>query len=243
MSDRERLLDLYLDDQLEAEERAAFEQRLESDDELRELVNIQGRIDGALREHAAGAPDPAAVLTRAAEAGQKGGQILRPPFWRRPLSLVAAAAVLLLLANLAWKATQTPDQVAAAPMTFDALYHKEIADGFKPAWVCETDEEFQGYFKSVVGQPLALGEAEGVEAIGLAYVVTPLSNRTLVLLAKVDGKESIVFVDRLSLDSPEVSKLGADTQLKLHRAVIGQLVLYELSPFDQPRALKVLRQP
>ncbi len=119
--------------------------------------------------------------------------------------------------------------------SFETVYRDEIAAGFQPRWVCETDEEFAATFGDRFGQKLLLAQLpDEIQAVGLSYAHT-LTRRTIHLLAQVQGQPVLVFVDQ-----PGRGGEAAMTQaggLSLHRRQLGRLVLFELSPFDEPLLL------
>ena len=119
--------------------------------------------------------------------------------------------------------------------SIETVYLDEIAAGFQPRWVCETDEEFAATFGDRFGQRLLLAPLpDEIEAVGLSYANT-LTPRTIHLLARVQGQPVLVFVDR-----PGRGGAAALTQvggLSLHRRRLGRLMLYELSPFGEPLLL------
>ncbi len=119
--------------------------------------------------------------------------------------------------------------------SFETVYRDEIAAGFQPRWVCETDEEFATTFGDRFGQRLLLAPlTDEIQAVGLSYAHT-LTPRTIHLLARVQGQPVLVFVDQ-----PGRGGAAAMTQaggLSLHRRRLGRLVLYELSPFGEPLLL------
>ncbi len=119
--------------------------------------------------------------------------------------------------------------------SFEMVYRDEIGAGFQPRWVCETDEEFADTFGDRFGQKLLLAPLpDEIQAVGLSYAHT-LTRRTIHLLAQVQGQPVLVFVDQ-----PGRGGAAAMTQaggLSLHHRRLGRLVLYELSPFDEPLLL------
>lgn len=238
----EALLDRYLDGLLAGSEKAAFEQRIARDKELKNQVDLQRRLDGALVRTLPPAPDARALL----DAARAERKVLRPTFGRRALvAAVSLAAVLLVaLAVYSFVVPDAPkkDKVAKLPhRTFEQAYSERLQGGFKPDWVCNDEVELVASYKKAVGQPLRVAKLDsGIEMLGLAYFNT-MSPWTIAFLAKVDGKEVIVFADPLSYD--EQPKLGEGSKLHLHKRIIDKVVLYELSPFDEARVLKSFEKP
>ena len=116
--------------------------------------------------------------------------------------------------------------------TVASAYEYEVANGFEPVWVCETDEEFANTFDEAFGQAILLDPLpDDIAAVGLSYSFT-LSKNTIMLLARVDDAPVLVFVDKDA--GHEVPSVPSTIDLSLHKRVIGPLVLYELTPHDEP---------
>ena len=119
-----------------------------------------------------------------------------------------------------WRAMQT-------------VYHDLVTEGFEPLWVCKDDQEFADSFRSTYHQGLLLTEMPpGTTTLGLSYC-NSLTARTTCLLATAGGEPVVVFVDRIERDQPQSAPEG----LHLHRRQIDRLVLYELSPLEEPAVL------
>jgi hypothetical protein len=237
MTDRERI-DRYLDGQLDAGERASFEAALAHDSSLRAEVELQRRIDGAL-EAAVPHGDPDAILARA-----RAAVVARP----RPRRLVRVALVLgvflLVLGALAWWLAPAPEEAPQGykrgpPRPLEVIYADRVQTGFKPDWVCKDEKEFADTFKKELGVPLAFAPTPQVAMVGLAYT-TSLSSQTVAFLAHVDGREVIVFLDTIKHDSHP--KLPAGSTLHIFRSELGGLVLYELTPLDEPHAAALFKE-
>ncbi len=251
--DGEQGIEAYLDGQMTASERESFERELEKDAALRTEVERQKRIDGSLSGLFA-APSAEGVLSRvrAQRAGARGrpteaatvGTQARP-WLLRGLGVAAVIGIVAVGGWLVWKSYfQEPDmvQLTSGPWrSLETAYHDAIRDGFEPLWVCETQDEFMETFRYRVGQKLYLDETpEEIQAVGLSYMNT-ISSDTVVLLARVREKEVLVFVDRYQQDKPQ--ELSPESGLHLFRDRIGDLVLYELSPFDESYVLEYLDVP
>ncbi len=239
----EALLDRYLDGQLPAKEKAAFEQRIAKDAELRKQVELQKKIDSAVIRTLPPPPSAKEVLERARGEQKK---IVKPAFGRRRIVALVSLAAVLLVAVLAYlfvfgEKPVEPGKVAKLPhRTFEQAYAERLAKGFKPDWVCNDEAEFMASYKKAIGQPLKVAKTDpGVVMDGLAYFNT-MSPWTIGFLAHVDGKEVLVFGDPLSYD--ENPKLTEGSKLHLHKRVIDKVVLYELSPFDKPRVLPLFER-
>ena len=237
MTDRERI-DRYLDGQLDAGARASFEAALARDSSLRAEVELQRRIDASL---AAGVPrgDPDAVLERARQTRARRART------RTLVRVGVVLGVFLAVAGaLAWWLAPAAEEAPPAykrgpPRPLQVIYAERVQTGFKPDWVCKDDKEFADTFKKEVGIPLAFAPTPTVGMVGLAYT-TSLSSQTVAFLARVDGREVIVFVDTIKHDSHP--KLPADSKLHLFRSELPGLVLYELTPLEEPHVAALFKE-
>lgn len=243
-------LDLYLDGLLPPAERAAFERRLDAEPALAALVARQRSIDACLKKQFA-PPDfgPAIAPLSVSPNGQATGMRLSPespghiPHRRK---FLAAAAVIGLLAFFGWRFSgyfaPVDDRYAPKPWrSLEAIYQEKVASGFQVDWECKDDEEFSNTFRSRLGQHLLLAQLPpNVQSLGLAYC-NSISPNTVFLLARVDGREVIVFADRLFDDKPQPPLRTAG--LSLFRREIDSLVLYELTPSAEPKVLPHFYNP
>jgi hypothetical protein len=167
----------------------------------------------------------------------------------RPLAIAAMLALLLGVPAMTWlwwdmlefgrPRVQYADTRAVA---LDVAYNEQLnAKRFKADWVCKTDDEFSNYFRDRLGQPLKMKPLTGnVADWGVSYTggITP---KTMGVLARIDGQPVVVFVDRRDADKGE--SFSAPCHLNMFRREVGELVLYEVSPFDQPRMLDLFYLP
>jgi hypothetical protein len=161
--------------------------------------------------------------------------------------LAAAALLALSAAGLwySWNRTRPAavvDVYAPQPWRdFAAVYHDMLREGFRPAWVCRTEKQFETAFMRQLRQPLLLAALPShVTAGGISYSHT-LSEKTMTVLGRVEGEPVLVFVDRVEVDRlpPPPPPPG----LNLFRRVVDDLVLYELTPLDHPGVLPLLYNP
>ncbi len=239
----EHTLEAYLDGLLEGPDREAFERRIEEQPDLQAAVRQHRAVDSALKRVIGPPPvarlDPAGDAAGPARAPATGG-------WRLAVKRLAVAAALAGGVFGAWQiySVLSPDAGGYQPMAWRSLetvYRNEIESGFEPSWVCENDEEFRQSFSKSHGQPLLLAQLpDRVSALGLAYC-NSITLKTTYLLATVEGEPVIVFVDRRDRDPGQTLSPGSD--LHLYSRHVGSLVLYELSPLDQPRLLDHFYDP
>lgn len=235
-------LDLFLDGQLAGEPLAAFERALASDASLRDRVERQRAINDSVRRTfrptVAIGPE---LAERLKALGANTSAMNDPPApikvdfggrWRL-VKFAAAAIVLITLSIAAWQMNM-PTGGGGLPRTDLAeLYQKAVEGGFKPAFVCTTDHEFATTIADRFGQPMLVAAAPNIELIGWAYgpnyKALTLTRDTLVLLAKVDQKPTLVFIDRRDKATrpPKFSRTGG---LSMHKKELGDLIMYEVIP-------------
>ncbi len=239
-------LDAYLDGMLDEDERRALEANINHEAQLRAAKCQQEAINESLRR-AFTPPHPEDCL-----AGIKGelsaAEISLQRIGRGVIGRRAAIAALLAIVAFGawhtwveWRGNAPRDLYAPQPWRgFATVYEDRLAGGFMPDWVCRDDRQFRRTFAKQLGQPLLLAPLPpDIQMGGLAYsnTVSPL---TINVLMHVSGKPVIVFVDRKEKDS---SIAAPPEGLHLFRGEIGDLVLYEMSPLDEPRVLSYFRQP
>lgn len=243
----DRQLDAYLDGVLRPHEQEAFVQRLSREPSLGVEVERQGMIDDALKRlfmppNIQGALERLTTLIDSAQVATAVAPSAKKQRWSPKARLAIAAAVALGTVSV-WLnrdlllPTRGVDPYAPQPWRSPAVaYQFEVDRGFSPDWVCETDRQFRAAFQRRFNQPLLLGELpDGVAAVGLAYR-NVITSRTVVLLARVGETDVLVLVDRADADSGQSVALSSD--LHLHRRLLGELVLYELSLLDKPHLLR-----
>lgn len=228
MSPREvEHLERYLDGLMQPGERAQFERELAESASLREQVELQGRIDAGLRR----LMEPGAAL-EASEEVVVVGRLWRPAW-------VAAAAVIAVVAAAGWWLMTRPP---SGPDPLEAEYRQIVAAGFEPHVVCTTDEQFRDWVYNKFGEPLQPRPDRG----GVQYVgwnsSRVLSSYSGLLLARAEGAESVVLIDRTISEDKRLPR-PADPGLHQYRRVVGGLVLYEITPLDHPAVLDSLMRP
>jgi hypothetical protein len=238
-SDRSNL-DAYLDDVLSASERAQMTREISVSRELQAEVELQSRIDESLRRSFSPATVPEELLAKL--QGSPTPDRNAPRSHRRRLTLaVTALAAMLVWGVLGWQylasRTRAPRYNPNAPLA--TIYESQLAAGFRPKWVCDDDREFASTFLTRQGQGLLLGAMpRGSKMVGLTYC-GGISRYTTTMLARVGDAPVMVFVDRVSADTHP--RLPPDERkLHLFRKELGSLVLYELTPLEQPRVMDYL---
>jgi len=247
------MLEQYLDGLLAPSAHVEFEQAVSTNSSLRAQVEQQSAIDRELRRLFA-VPAWESVFQRSVAAKENGrvarGEALAPPksklgLFRRGVAVAAAAAILLVAIWRVWTVVAPPPvdgrYAPQAWRSLETVYRDKLAAGFSVDWTCKDDDEFQATFRKVLGQPLLLAPLPpDVQSLGLGYCnsITP---NTVFHLARVDGREVAVFVDRLTAD--QAPPALSDPTLHLFRRAIDELVLYEMTPLGEPRMLGLFYTP
>lgn len=260
---QEQLIERYLDGTLSAHERREFEQRVQSDSALMEIVERQQAIDASLKRlfqppKAAGE----AALSRSVAAGRPvyslNGQADRSDnvscddyhqtrlrFFSRANRLRFAAALLLFLGGASFLLLRSgPGKVAPPPVVLVSVnraYSDALAGGFAPEWVCETDQQFAMMLYHRLFQAMLLDETPpNVQILGWRYVYS-LSPETMMLLTRVEDKPVAILIDQACHAGQ--AKFDSGEGVSLFRRQVGELVLLEVTPLDHPAVLEHFYQP
>ncbi|MCA9265999.1 MAG: hypothetical protein KDA60_19195 [Planctomycetales bacterium] len=237
----------YLDDALSPAEMAEFEVMLREDASLAEKVELFRQIDAGLQRmfrtqpacdafvgellDPAGAADPATTsLSSPQQAGVRRTS-RRAWYWA-----VAASLPWLVVGWYFWPTSD--DAPLFTPTPLSSLYRETVQRGFRPYYECHDLDRFAATFAQRQGKLVQLAEMpEGRRMLGLSYT-GGLSRDTTAMLCVVDEQPVMVFVDRLAADQPEMTR--SDNSVLVFRREEQGLVFYEVTPFDEPRAMEFL---
>lgn len=238
---RDDQLEAYLDGALDDADRAAIDEILRTDANLRRQVELQARIDSSLarvfRIEAPAADRVAAMLTAASRNEPRAPASSVRLGWAAAILIAAAGIGWLIGANPFTRSGKDDRFFAARPLT--ELYQESVANGFEPGYQCEDADRFAAAFERRQGVPLKLLRLPvGMKMLGLAYI-GGLSPDTTAMLAQVDGQQVMVFVDRADVDQPDVTSQG-DDRLHVFRQDRDGLVFYEVTPLGRPRMIEFL---
>lgn len=230
-------IEAYLDGALIGAALVEFQRRLADEPELRDELAGQERINAGLRRVFA---PPRVEMPAAASAASSGWR-----FPRRYLAYAAAAGIALVAVTIYQfnPPLRTPPTRFMPPV---GVYQTLMNQGFKPSFVCTTDEAFASTVKEKFGQPLLVGATDGIQLLGWGYgsdyAGVTLSRDTLVLMAMVDGKETVVLMDKKSRDR-KMESPPAESGVHMFRGEVGDIVLYEITPSDRPTVLPRMYDP
>lgn len=241
-------IDAFLDDHMDPAERQAFLELLDQDPRLRAQVDRQKKIDESIRRLCGGAAIEG--LTARVEAAIANEPVAHPTIgmtasrWR---GLAVAALVGLALVSVwySWnlvKPTPAVDVYQPQPWrSFATVYYDTLRDGFKPAWICRNEKQFETAFARQLHQPLLLATLpSGITAGGISYSNT-MTPGTINVLGRVNGTPVMIFVDRVAADMGPLPPPPPD--LHMFRREIDDLVLYELTPLDKAEVLPYFYRP
>lgn len=229
------LIDAYLAGELDAAAGAAVEQRAGADPAFRAELESQRALQQQLR---AVFEPPAMGLSDVPGSTPAVVGRLGPRRWWIG---VAAAAAVVALGVTGYLMTRSED--LSGVRTPDQVYATIVRRGFKPAIVCPNDPaEFARLVKGRLGVALTpmLAADSGIALTGWGYQSdwgTPLGPGTMMLLAKKGDAKIVVFIDRVKNDRTMPEPGGGK---HLYRKTTGELVLYEISPLNEPIVLPAL---
>jgi hypothetical protein len=234
-------LDAYLDDVVTGPERARMAREISASRELQAEVALQERIDASLQRSLSPGAIPQDLLAKLRENAPTARTV--PLLRRRRVTWIAATAAALAWGALAWQYLYLSDNSKTsrydATIPLATIYHKQVAAGFQPKWVCDDDREFASTFLARQGQGLLLAAMPpGSKMVGLTYC-GGLSRYTTTMLARVGDAPIMVFVDRMGAGPPPQPP-ASQSGLHLFQKELGSLVLYELTPLGEPRVMDYL---
>jgi hypothetical protein len=212
-----------IDELIDRGDGEALARAAQANQSVRRHVEVQARIDQALRREFS-EPDLAIRLPDRTKV-----------WWQKWLPMAAAAVV--LLAGLAgwryWVVSNRPDILGP-------VYHRIVEAGFKPDAVCTTDEEFSGWTRQYLRQAMyPTSRPAGLEYVGWSSG-RAVGRVSAILLARVEGQPVIVVMERTDrLDFPPGRV--QDPALHLYRRQIGDVVLFEITPISHQTILPVIQ--
>ena len=231
-------VDQYADRLMDAAARAQFEREAAADAGLADEVAMQKWIDGEIRGLYAYEPVPARV------AAPIPMPRVHSKAWK---ALAIAATLLIAVAGIWYTVTQRHTGTKQPQFGFippDQVYAKLVAD-WTPEEVCTENDKFQAAVAKRLGSPLGLEATPEVQALGWTYTGRfrgkIIGDKTMILLTNVGPARVMVLMDQARSDRT----LAADpaSKLSVFRRQIGELVVYEVTPLEQPKVIGHLYNP
>lgn len=231
---------------LSTEERDRLVKQAATDAELANAVERDIQLDATLLRAFA----PPAATFRGTKAGEarvelnaraSGESHANEPspvrLRRRAMWLTLAATVAWGFLGWQWFIRTKDREIAFVQRPLTEIYETCVAGGFQPYWICEDDAVFAETFRRRQGVSLELRDLPpGSSMAGLSYLAG-LSRESTSMLAHVDGRPVIVFVDRVERDWRPPVGHDARTGLNVFRTERAGLALYEVTPLAEPHLL------
>ncbi len=264
-------LDLYVDGLLDDERRAAFERQLFADPELATELERQRSLDARLTAAFPVPEDSAAIAQGALTGGPRPHARGRRLSSLRVAAAASLLAAVGLWAVGSFDAVDAVDEApdvfvdAGGPgpaiddpvdlvprverpglgvpegeqgcAAFGGLYAELADDWRRAAAACGLPHDLARHFQDSLGQELLV---DATDEIPIEGPFTIARWPTTTLLASPQQPEPIlILVDELARDPRPVLEAGSPAHL--FRRELGDLVLYELTPWDTSRALGLFR--
>ncbi|MEO0475070.1 MAG: hypothetical protein AAF085_03740 [Planctomycetota bacterium] len=243
-------LEDYMDGRMTAEQRAAFQQRIEDDPVLAAEFKLQQRVDDAIgRLHAADMQRVASTRDAMLDRLRQGSpaEMTEPvKASRSPVFRWAAfggiAAVIALAAILLFSSIGPNDSYEDMQFVEVAtVYQDEVEAGFAPDWVCD-NQRFTETIQEKLGRTVALSPMpDDRRMLGLSYVPRARQD-SVVMLGQYSDQDVLVFFDLAEL-ADEFYALEVNDGLYVHQRDLGDLRMIEVSPEEMPVFLDYVSRP
>lgn len=202
-------------------------------------LDVQRQIDDRLRQLFTSRPPSHEQLVLQLRRGVATGQVPASSpqpnrrSWWGVAAVAAAAAMLVAAVGLSlWLSGGRIDEPVFAARPLAEIYRETVASGFEPYYECHEADRFAATFDRRQGMPLALRPLpEGARMLGLSYP-GGLSRDTTAILADVQGRPVMVFVDRAEVDQ-RLAASDVGPKLNVFRDERHGLVFYEVTPLPQ----------
>lgn len=249
------LIDAYLDGRLSKQQHARLLDLARQDSSVAAMMDAATRAEGSLHRSftlPADVPLPSSIERSPTASGPPLRRPTHPPaaekagFLRgRPRWMYAAAAAILLAGVLAYMLNSglggswlLPSTSARSGPTAAGVYAALKKKSFRPAFICENDEQFASFLAERFGHGAVIQRADNVRIVGWDYADGLLGEATAVILALSEGKNIVLFVDE-SRCKRSIAPPG--NGMKMHRAVVNGLLFYEISDAAEPVVLPLIR--
>ena len=240
-------LERYLDGQLSPEENAEIEAHLRSNPIAARQVKMQHQVDERLRANFV-APAMTAqriekllcdeTMVAARDSSQQRSKTERN---RRLVIVASVIAASIAIAYFSRFGIHPEVKPYFEPRSLVAIYNETVDQGFRPYYFCEDADRFAMTFAKRQQTPLVLEELPADRhMVGLSYP-GGLSRDTTAILCYADQKPVVVFVDRGEYDNESVVAFQENQGLYVHKRLLSDLVIYEVSPFPESKFTDALR--
>lgn len=223
-SDVASLIDSYLDGMLDEAQRSAFEAELARNAPLRAALELQRKIDASLR--ASFAPEAVAIPSDAAPAPFAIGVKKDRFAWLRVAALVALVGLAVFTYYMR---SHFMSDGRLAPI---AAYEQIRLEQFSPQIVCTTEADFRRFARNRYGREFAVRTVPGLMLTGWSYDPIVLGENSSSLLAKLDGQDIVVFMDKEGEDRSLA--LAQKHGLHVFKKRAAGMVFYEVTPRETP---------
>lgn len=231
----QRLADLYsyLDGEMDASQRSAFEARLDQDESLRRLLAEARGIEAVIKADAQPVLESVPPLSHPWKKAKPSEQSKAP-------SRLLWIAALLLVGVAVFRFLPSP------PPALDGwdLYER-YARQPRPAAVCDTPEKFAEYTLERFGTTIQADFGAPTQWVGWRGATrnyspkSPESDPRLLLAKAGTGEPILVIFQPSSRADPTI---GEAPGLYLHHKPFGSVEAWEVSPFQTPAALPSLTE-
>jgi len=228
-------MNAYLDGELDAADRAAFEAKLSRNPDLRARLERARSIEEGLSRVFPPREAPEGAIPDGTARRQRRASFRIGARW-----LAYAAALALIGAG--WLAVDRWNARLDRPDA--AEVYRAVAAGAAPQEACSTPGAFATYTDEAYGRPVRADFDSGVEFIGWIYPQEASYERgeevegVRVLMARArDGAPIAVFF----AESPSMTpRLADDSDLRIFSKRIGPVRVHEVTPLESPVVLGLL---
>jgi hypothetical protein len=232
-----------MENTMSSDERAAFEQSLETDSAARAKFDLQKQIDGSLVAMYGNHHAPQGVMKNVCAAAEQRATSPRQPYSIFMHRRWAAAAILFISACITWEIHLLQD--VSLPIRLTAIRQPTMMEAYQRTtglesryfWANTDGQDLAETLRWNQGEVLRLkGMPETTKLIGKARL-NGVSVLTTAALFEVEGQDVITFIDRAENDD---ARFMTEQQpgLNIFRRYLGEdFILFEISPYDMPKVV------
>ncbi|MEM1353457.1 MAG: hypothetical protein AAGC44_02635 [Planctomycetota bacterium] len=242
-------LEDYMDGRMTAEDREAFECRMQDEPALAAEYRLQQRVDDSIGRLLAAdmgrvASPPSQIrdrLRRVSVETPTPRTLLHSTVFRLAALGGVAAAIALAAVLLLTNAGPSDGYDELQFVEVGTVYQNEVEAGFKPDWVCD-NAQFTQTIQETLGRKVALNPMPNDRRmLGLSYVPRARFD-SVVMLGRYNGQDVLVFFDLATL-ADDFYSLEVNDGLYVHQRDLGDLRMIEVSPQDMSVFLDYVSRP